>query len=387
MSEVKELVREQRDLIIKTRRDLHQIPEPAYTEKKTSAYVTDYLKREGLVVGTRIARYGVVALLNTGRPGPTLMFRADMDALPISEATGLPFASTHKDAMHACGHDGHMAMVLGAVAVLNKIKKNLKGNIKFLFQPAEEGPGGAKPMIEAGVMANPKVDYSVGCHLWPDGPEGSIGVKAGPLMAAMDRFDIKIIGRGGHGAMPHLCVDALEVGVQVINALQRIISRHMNPLHPTVLTIGSFHAGKTFNVIPGEAEMCGTTRTFDRNIWNSWEERIERVVRGVCESMGADYELEYSQGYPPTVNDDFMAEVVRRCAEKVVGKDQVFEPQPTMGGEDMSFYLERSKGCFFFLGVGREGCAPLHNAKFDFNEDILLLGTETYCRIALDLLR
>lgn len=187
--------------------------------------------------------------------------------------------------------------------------------------------------------------------------------------------------------MPHLCVDALEVGVQVINALQRIISRHMNPLHPTVLTIGSFHAGKTFNVIPGEAEMCGTTRTFDRNIWNSWEERIERVVRGVCQSMGADYELEYSQGYPPTVNDEFMAEVVRRCAEKVVGKDQVFEPQPTMGGEDMSFYLERSKGCFFFLGVGREDCAPLHNAKFDFNEDILLLGTETYCRIALDLLK
>ena len=386
MVNIKELVNEHKDLIINTRRDLHRIPEPAYTEKKTSSYVADYLSREKLEVKTGIAKYGVVGLMKTGRPGATLMIRADMDALPITEATGLPFSSTHEGAMHACGHDGHMAMVLGSARVLNKIKEKLNGTIKFLFQPAEEGPGGAKPMIDAGVMENPKVDYSIGCHLWPDIPDGTIGVRAGALMAAMDRFDIEIIGKGGHGAMPHLCVDALEVGSQVINALQRVVSRHMNPLSPAVVTIGNFRAGSTFNVIPGEAHMCGTTRTFDLKIWDSWEKRIEKIVCGVCESMGADYKLKYARGYPPTINDESMTERVRRCAEKVVGEERVIEPVPTMGGEDMAFYLERSKGCFFFVGVGREGDAPIHNPNFDFNEDALLLGAETYCRTALELL-
>ncbi len=386
MMDIKKLVSKNRERIVKTRRDLHLIPEPAYTEKKTSTYVAEYLKKEGLDLHTGIAKYGVVGVMDTGRPGPTLMIRSDMDALPITEETGLEFSSTHDGAMHACGHDGHMAMLLGAVTAFNNIKDSLNGVIKFLFQPAEEGPGGAKPMIEEGVMENPKVDYSVGCHLWPAIAEGTIGVKPGPLMAAMDRFDIKIIGRGGHGAMPHLSLDALEVGTQVINSLQRIVSRQMNPLQPSVVTVGSFHSGSTFNVIPGEAEMCGTTRTFDHDIWNSWQERIDKIVRGVCESMGATYELKYTQGYPPLLNDESMTQVVQRCAEAVVGKENVLEPEQTMGGEDMAFYLEKSKGCFFFLGVGREGCAALHNSKFNFNEDVLLLGTETYCQIALDLL-
>lgn len=386
MLEIKDLIREYKEPIVKIRRDLHRIPEPAYTEEKTSRYVAEYLKREGLEVQGRIARFGVVGLMKLPGPGKTLMIRSDMDALPIAEETGLPFASVHEGAMHACGHDGHMAMVLGAATILNRMKDKLKGNIKFLFQPAEEGPGGAKPMIEAGVMENPHVDYSIGCHLWSAIPEGTIGVKAGPLMAAMDRFDIKIKGKGGHGAMPHLSIDALEVGTQVVNALQRIASRQMNPLLPTVVTVGSFHAGTTFNVIPGEAVMCGTTRTFDRETWNSWPSRIEKIVRGVCESMGAEYELTYTQGYPPTLNDKLMAEIVRRCAVEVVGKERVIEPEPTMGGEDMAFFFEKSKGCFFFLGVGREGCAPIHNPKFDFNEDVLLTGIETYCRVAFELL-
>jgi len=386
MIDINKLVQQHKDLIINTRRDLHRIPEPAYTEEKTSAYVAEYLRKEDLEIQTGIARTGVVALMKLAGPGRTLMIRADMDALPISEETGLPFASTHKGAMHACGHDAHMAMVLGALTILNKVKDTLNGNIKFLFQPAEEGPGGAKAMIEAGVLENPRVDHSIGCHVWPAIPEGTIGVKAGALMAAMDRFDIRIVGRGGHGAMPHLCVDALEVGTQVTNALQRIVSRQMNPLNPTVVTIGSFHAGTTFNVIPGEAELCGTTRTFDPGIWNSWPERIEEIVRGVCESMRAGYELTYAQGYPPLFNDQSMAEVVRRCAEDAVGANRVIEPEPTMGGEDMALYLERSKGCFFFLGVGREGCAALHNPKFDLNEEALSIGVETYCRVALELL-
>jgi len=386
MCDIKKLVKQHKDLIIDTRRELHRIPEPAYTEEKTSAYVAEYLNKKDLNVQTGIARTGIVAFMKLAGPGKTLMIRSDMDALPVSEETGLPFASRHKGAMHACGHDAHMAMVLGAATILNKVKDKLNGAIKFLFQPAEEGPGGAKPMIEAGVMENPHVDHSIGCHVWPAIPEGTIGVKAGPLMAAMDRFDIKIIGKGGHGAMPHLCIDALEVGTQVANALQRIASRQMDPLNPTVVTIGSFHAGTTFNVIPGEAELCGTTRTFDRDIWNSWPERIEKIVRGVCRSMGADYELKYTQGYPPLLNDESMAEVVSRCAGDVVGKERVIEPEPTMGGEDMAFYLERSKGCFFFLGVGRQGCAPLHNPKFDLNEEALLIGVETYCRVAFELL-
>jgi amidohydrolase len=373
--------------MIRVRRDLHRIPEPAYTEEKTSAYVAEYLEKEGFQIQTGIAQYGVVALMETGRAGKTLLIRSDMDALPVQEETGLDFASTHNGAMHACGHDGHMSMVLTTATALKRIKDDLKGHIKFLFQPAEEGPGGAKPMIEQGVMENPPVDYAVGCHLWPGIPEGSIGIKAGPLMAAMDRFDLKIIGKGGHGAMPHLCVDALEVGTQVINALQRIVSRQMNPLSPTVVTVGRFQAGSAFNIIPEVAEMCGTTRTFDREIWLSWPERIEQVVRGVCESMGAQYNLQYTQGYPPLLNDEEMAQWVRQCAIDVVGEQKVVEPEPTMGGEDMAFYLEKAKGCFFFLGVGREGCASLHNPKFDFNEDVLPLGVETYCRLGFELLK
>jgi amidohydrolase len=387
MPNIHQLVSEHKDLIIHLRRDLHRIPETAYTEKKTSAYVADYLNKLKLEVQTEIAQYGVVGLMKTGRPGPTLMIRADMDALPLREDTGLAFASGHEGAMHACGHDAHMAMVLGAATVLNKIKNELTGNIKFLFQPAEEGPGGAKPMIEAGVMKNPKVDYSIGCHVWTEIPEGTIGVRPGPFMAAMDRFDIKIKGQGGHGAMPHLCVDALEVGTQVVNALQRIASRHMDPLEPTVVTVGTFHAGTAFNIIPGEAELSGTTRTFNPDTWNTWEARIEKVVRGVCESMGSEFELKYSQGYPATINDDAIAAVVRRCAEKVVGADRVVIPPRTMGGEDFAFYLQKSKGCFFALGAGREGAAPVHSPKFDFNEDMLPLGVETHCQIGLELLK
>lgn len=384
--DLKQLIDEHRDLIISTRRDLHRIPETAFAEKKTSAYVAQYLEREGLEVTTGIAGTGVLGLMQAAGRGRTLMIRSDMDALPLEEDTGLAFASTHPGAMHACGHDGHMAMVLGAVTVLNQLKNRLKGTIKFLFQPAEEGPGGAKPMIEAGVLENPRVDYAVGCHLWPTGAEGTVGVKAGPLMAAMDRFDLKIIGRGGHGAMPHLCVDALEVSTQVVNALQRMVSRHMNPLRPAVVTVGSLHAGSTFNVIAGEAKLSGTTRTFDREIWSSWKPRMEKIIAGVCKSMGATYELQYAQGYPPLVNDASMADLVRKCAAAVVGPDRVVEPEPTMGGEDMAFFLEKSRGCFFFLGVGREGCAPIHNPRFDFNEDVLLLGVQTYCRIAMELL-
>ncbi len=386
MPDLKEIVQEHQTLVSKTRQDLHRIPEPAYKETKTAAYIADYLQREDLQVQTGVAHTGVVGLLQTGRPGKTLLIRSDMDALEIAEETGLPFASEHEGHMHACGHDCHMAMVLGTASVLNKLRDRLTGNVKFIFQPAEEGPGGAKPMIDAGVMANPQVDYCIGCHVWPTLPEGTVGVKAGPFMAAMDRFDIRIIGKGGHGAMPNHCIDALEVGTQVVSALQRIVSRHMDPLTPTVVTVGSFHAGTAFNIIPEEAELSGTTRTFDREVWATWAQRLETIVRGVCQSMGADYQLHYSQGYPPLVNHERMTEVVRRCAETAIGKEKVVEARPTMGGEDMAFFLEHAPGCYYCLGAGFEGCSGIHTSRLIVPEAILLTGIEIYCRAALELL-
>jgi amidohydrolase len=347
MIDFKKLVQEEKQATVDIRRELHRIPEIAFCEQKTSAFVSDRLRTLGLKVETGIAKTGVVGLLELGKEGKTLMIRADMDALPMQEKTGLPFASTHEGVMHACGHDAHMAMALGAASVLSKIRGKLKGQIKFVFQPAEEGPGGAKPMIEAGVLENPKVDVVTGCHLHGSA-EGTIGVKPGCVLAANDRFDLKIIGKGGHGAMPHLCVDPIDVGVQVINALQRVASRQINPLSPVVLTIGRFHAGTAFNIIPGEAEISGTTRTFDATIWDSWQERMEKIIKGVCEAMGAGYEFKFFRGYPPTVNDEALVETVRRCASQVVGERNVFEPEPIMAGDDISYFLEKVPGFFFF---------------------------------------
>jgi amidohydrolase len=383
---IKERVNSYKAQVIATRRELHRIPELGFREEKTSAYVADYLKKEGLRVATGIARTGVVGTLETGRPGPTLLVRADMDALPIHEETGLPFTSGHPGAMHACGHDGHMAMGLVTATVMNQIKDRISGTIKFVFQPAEEGPGGAKPMVDAGVMDHPHVDYALGCHIWPTIPEGTVGIRAGELMAAMFSFDITIKGRGGHGAMPHLCVDALDVGCQVVAALQRIVSRKMNPLRPTVVTVGRFRAGTAFNVIPETAHLSGTARTFDTTTWRRWPDIIETVVKGVCDSMGAGYEATFEQGYPPTINDVGMAERITRVAGDVVGVDRVIVPDPTMGGEDMSFFLQKAPGCYFCLGAGNDAYAGIHSPRFDFNEEILITGVETYCRAALDLL-
>ncbi|MCU0559712.1 MAG: amidohydrolase [Desulfobacterales bacterium] len=386
MDPVHSFVRSLETEVVATRRDLHRIPETGFSEHKTSAYVAERLERLGLAVQTGIAGTGVVGLLRSGRSGPTLMIRADMDGLPIAEETGLAFASTHPGRMHACGHDAHMAMALGAAAALSRFADRIRGDVKFVFQPAEEGPGGAQPMIAAGVLENPRVNFALACHLWSERPEGVVGVRAGALLAAMDRFDIKILGRGGHAAQPHLCVDALEVATQVVGALQRIVSRQINPIEPAVVTVGTFHAGTAFNIIPSEAVLSGTTRTFDRSLRASWESRLEGVVRGVCEAMGAGYELSFRRGYPPTVNDAAVAEVVRRSATAVVGEDRVAEPELTMGGEDMSFFLEAVPGCFYCIGIGREGAAPLHNPRFDFREDLMLLGVEIHCRTALDLL-
>jgi amidohydrolase len=387
MSDLKEAIDRRREEIVRMRRELHRIPEPAYTEEKTARYVSEQLVRLGIPVRTGIARFGVVGTHRYAQPGKTVMLRCELDALPVAEQTSLPFASLHPGAMHACGHDGHMAMVLGAAMVLRDLDPPLCGAIKFVFQPAEEGPGGAAPMIAEGVLSDPRVDTVLGLHLWPGLPEGTVGIRNGPLMAAMDRFDIHIEGKGGHGAMPHLCVDALEIGTQVVGALQRIVSRQMNPLQPAVVTIGEFHAGAAFNIIASEAHLSGTTRTFDTDIWHSWAERIDRIVSGICASMGAEYRLDYRPGYPVTINDEQTARRARDWAAAAVGHESVLIPEQTMGGEDFAFYLQRTQGCFIFLGTGRPNVAPLHSPFFDFSENILLTGVEIYCRAALDLLR
>jgi amidohydrolase len=241
-------------------------------------------------------------------------------------------------------------------------------------------------MVDAGIMENPRVDYSVACHLWPGLPAGTLGLRSGVLMSATTLFEIEITGRGGHGAMPHLCVDALDTAGQVVNALQRVVSRKINPMTPTVVTIGSFHAGSAPNIIPETAVLTGTARTFDKKIWQTFPSLLEPVIKGVCLSMGASYKLKVTPGYPPLENDPQMVDRMKETMVKVVDRDRIKTPESTMGGEDMAFVHERSKGCYFFLGTGFEGCAPLHNSKFNFDEGVLLLGIETFVRYALDLL-
>ncbi|MCG8470436.1 MAG: M20 family metallopeptidase [Desulfobacterales bacterium] len=389
MKEIKAAVQKERETLIQYRRTLHQIPETGFSEYKTAAFIEKELRTLGLQVKTGIAGTGLLGVLDGDMPGKEpkgLLIRADMDALPITEETGLAFASTHSGFMHACGHDGHMAMVLGAARVLSQMKKNFSGRITFLFQPAEEGPGGAKPMIEEGVLNAPKVDYALGAHLWPALPHGKIGIKPGALMAAMDTFEITLTGKGGHGAMPHLCIDPIDTSAQVIGALQRLVSRKISPTCPAVLTIGSIHGGSSSNIIPDTVTLQGTTRTFDHNLWSSWREEIERVLKGVCSATGARYTLDYTPGYPPTTNNAQVAALAAACAQEVAGEESLAEPEPTMGGEDFSFFLEKTKGAYLFLGTGQKESAPLHNSRFDFNEEILAVGTELFCTLGLKLL-
>ncbi|MCK5162223.1 MAG: amidohydrolase [Desulfobacula sp.] len=387
MTDIKTMIEKEKANIAAIRQALHKIPEIGFAEKKTARFVADHLNViPGLEVSTGIAGTGVIGLLKAEKPGKTLIIRADMDALPIREETGLKFASTHDNMMHACGHDGNMAMALVTAGILARLKDLFSGNIKFMFQPAEEGPGGAKPMIEAGLLENPHVDYSVACHLWPGLPAGTLGLKSGILMSAASMFEIEITGKGGHGAMPHLCVDALDTAGQVVNALQRVVSRKLNPLTPSVVSIGSFHAGAAHNTLPEKAVLTGTTRTFHKKIWEEYPEILEQVIKGVCESMGASYKLNFSSGYPPLENDHGMIELMKKSMLKVVPDDRIIEPESTMGGEDMAFVLEKTKGCYFFVGTGVENGAPLHNSKFDFDESLLLLGVEAFVRFALNLL-
>jgi amidohydrolase len=375
--------------LVEWRRTLHQQPELGFREYLTAQLITQKLTQWGIPHQTGVAQTGIVATV-TGRmgtgnqPGKTLAIRADMDALPIQEENQVDYRSQQDGKMHACGHDGHTAIALGTAYYLSQHPESFTGTVKFIFQPAEEGPGGAKPMIEAGVLKNPDVDAIIGLHLWNNLPLGTVGVREGALMAAVELFHCKIQGKGGHGAMPHQTVDAIVVGAQVVTALQTIVARNVDPIKAGVVTVGEFHAGRAHNVIADTAEMSGTVRYFDPSLAGFFKERVEQIIAGVCQSQGASYELEYWSLYPPVLNDGAIAQLVRSVAETVVETPAGVVPEcQTMGGEDMSFFLQEVPGCYFFLGSANadKGLAfPHHHPRFDFDETALGMGVEIFVR-------
>jgi amidohydrolase len=386
------------------RRNFHQHPELKYKEHLTARVVAERLGQYGYGVRTGVGRTGVVGLLqdtkqasaagleaapsggDLDRSVRTLLYRADMDALPISEENDVEYRSQNDGVMHACGHDAHVAIALAVARQIAAERDQLNGNLKLAFQPAEEGGKGALAMIDDGVLENPIVDAAVGLHVWNNLPVGTVGVYTGALMAAVDEFELVVQGVGGHGAMPQQTVDAIVTAAQIVNALQTVVSRNVSPLDSAVVTVGIFNAGNAFNIIADTATLRGTVRTFNNETHRVIPEMVERVIRGVCESMGASYKLDYIRQTSPLVNAAEMCELVAECAAEVVGVENVIRDESvrTMGGEDMSYFLERVPGCYFFLGTRNEARGlihPHHSPRFDIDESALVIGVEIMTRI------
>ncbi|MEN9252628.1 MAG: M20 family metallopeptidase [Thermostichales cyanobacterium HHBFW_bins_127] len=367
--------------LVAWRRQIHQQPELGFAEVRTAALIQQLLQDWGIPHQAGVAQTGVVATISGSRAGKTLAIRADMDGLPIQEDNPVPYRSQVPQRMHACGHDGHVAIALGTAKLLWEQRQRLPGQVKIVFQPAEESPGGAKPMIAAGVVQD--VDAMLGLHLWNNLPLGTVGVKSGPAMANTDRFYLQILGKGGHGAMPHQTVDALVVGCQVVSALQTIVARSVDPLQPAVVTVGKFQAGDTFNVIAAKAELWGTVRTFDPDTAELIPKRLEEIVAGICQAYGALYHLDYERTYPAVSNHPQLAALVEQAARDTLGEQARIHPEMTMGGEDMAFFLEKVPGCYFFLGSANPELGltfPHHHPRFDFDETALPLGVELFLR-------
>jgi len=381
------LTPDERAALVHLRRDLHRHPELAFQEHRTADVVANYLRPLGFDVHTGVAETGVVAVLGPG-DGPCLGLRADMDALPVQEVPGRPHGSTRDGVMHACGHDGHVATLLVAAAVLARTRDTWNGTLKLLFQPAEEGGGGAHRMMQDGALDDPKPDALLGLHYWSLQPTGTVGVKAGATMASVDAFDVVVRGKGGHAAIPHEAADALVAAAEVVTALQTVVSRRIDPLLPAVITVGEFHAGTAFNVIAGEARLAGTVRTLDDAVWDAMPSSIEEVCRGVCDAHGCSCELDYRRLDRPLVNDPALARRVHSVAREMVGADRVVE-QVTMGGEDMGEYFTVVPGCFFFVGARNEErgiVASHHHPEFDLDEEALPLGAEMLVRLTREFL-
>ena len=385
ISEAKELFPYTRDL----RRDFHRNPELGFQEVRTAGIVARDLIELGLEVSTGVGKTGVVATLEGARPGPVLLVRFDMDALPIQEETGAEYASQTPGVMHACGHDGHTAIGLTVARMLEAHKSDLGGTVKLVFQPAEEGLGGAQAMVADGVLENPQPDRSLSLHLWNGKPLGWIGVTPGPAMSASDRFTVMIEGRGGHGASPYLAIDPIVAGAQVISALQNIVSRNVNPLESAVVTVTSMIGGEAFNVIPETVELRGTIRTFKPEIRAIVLERFDQIASGVSEAMGCRAEVELIPVTPAVVNDPDLAKQVFEVAKEVYPQAEISTDERTMGSEDMSFMMEDIPGCYFFVGSAdheRGLDAGHHHPKFDFNEDALTTGAALMASVVVDFL-
>lgn len=375
--------------IVSIRRRLHQVPELGFKEVITSAFVSDYLEQLGLEVRRGVAGTGVVALLDTGRPGPCIAIRADMDALPLQEATGLPFASQHEGVMHACGHDGHMAMALGAAAMLTAAQQELRGTVKFIFQPAEEMLGGARHMVEAGVLESPRVDGIVGLHLWPDLPTGRFGVKAGTVMASMDHVGITVHGRAGHGAAPHQGVDAIIAAAQVLTALQVLVSREVDPAEPVVLSMGSIRGGSLPNIIADRVEIRGTVRAVSNAAREQMQRRVTALAEAVAGGLNARAEVDYEFGYPPTVNDPALIRRAEAALRALYGPEAIeMLVRSPMTSEDMAYYMEQVPGVFLLVGASgaSHGGFPLHHPQMTIDEEALTGGAAFLAEFARDFL-
>lgn len=367
------------------RRHLHAHPELSFQEVETSRYVEETLRSfDGLEL-TRPAPTAVVATLRGTRPGKVLALRADMDALPIQEETDLEFASTRPGVMHACGHDCHTAILLGVARLLSGRREELAGEVRFVFQHAEEKPpGGARQLVDAGVMEG--VDLVLGAHVASMKEVGRVGCRPGPIAAAADTFSAEIRGRGGHAAAPHRALDPVVVAAQVVTNLQHLVSRAVDPLRSAVVSVTRFHAGTADNIVPEAVELGGTVRTFDAEVRGAVREGMERIFRGVSEAHGATYTLDYVEGYAAVVNDEDAAGLVQAAAREELGEDVLMDAEPIMGGEDFSAYLEHAPGAFFWVGAGHEDAIPHHHPRFIVDEAALRPGIAVFARAALDYL-
>lgn len=374
-----------KDEIIANRRDFHKYPELGFKEHRTAKVIAEKLKAYGIDVRTGIGKTGIIGDLHGKGSGKTIALRADMDALPVQETSDVSYKSQNDGIMHACGHDGHMAMLLGAAKILSQKRDLFKGNIRFIFQPAEEEEGGARYMITDGCLKN--VDEIYGMHLWNYQPYGEIGVKSEAVMAAADIFDITVKGIGGHGAAPQGTVDAIVAASNLIINLQTIVSRNTDPLESTVITVGKIEGGHGFNIIADEVKLRGTVRAMTEKNRLMVKTRMQEVIDGIAKASGATIELNYQDGYPPTNNDEQATQTVQKVAQKIVGGG-IVEPYSTMGAEDFSYYLQKIPGCFFFIGSAPPGKEPMsvphHCSHFDIDERALLVGASMFVQLIFD---
>jgi len=367
-----------------TRRDIHAHPELGFEEHRTSQLVAEMLASWGIEVHRGIAGTGVVGVLRNGNSGRSIGFRADMDCLPMTETSDLPYRSTIPGRMHACGHDGHTTMLLGAARYLAETR-NFDGTVYFIFQPAEEGGGGGRVMVEEGLFDRFPCDAVYAMHNLPELPLGEARIFSGPVLAAADRITITVHGKGGHASRPQQCVDPVLVGAHIVIAAQSIVARAVDPIDSAVISICQFHAGEASNVIPETAELHGTVRSFRPEVQELIERRLTEIVRATAEAHGAKAELSYQRGYPPTVNHPEQTERAALAASAVLGEGKVHrEPVPRMGAEDFSYMLLARPGCFIGIGQGDGGrhSISLHNPRYDFNDDLIPLGASLFARLA-----